>query len=126
MNQLRVQCPNCDHVFVPEFNAAIQQIETLKKTDADSMLLWGRLSQRERLVLALIAEGRCNKEVAERIGWQNVQLAKNCVKRLFDKMGIDSRTAAALFVSDHPLLRRMLAEELEKFEAARGAGEVRA
>lgn len=63
------------------------------------------LSKREREVMALVAEGRTNKEIAgELIISENT--ARNHVSRILDKLGLTRRSEAATFAAQHGLLRR--------------------
>ena len=63
------------------------------------------LSKREREVMALVAEGRTNKEIAgELIISENT--ARNHVSRILDKLGLIRRSEAATFAAQHGLLRR--------------------
>ena len=62
------------------------------------------LSKREREVMALVAEGRTNKEIAgELIISENT--ARNHVSRILDKLGLTRRSEAATFAAQHGLLR---------------------
>ena len=62
------------------------------------------LSKREREVMALVAEGRTNKEIAgELIISENT--ARNHVSRILDKLGLARRSEAATFAAQHGLLR---------------------
>lgn len=53
-----------------------------------------RLSRREREVLAWIAKGKTNDEIARILG-MSVYTVKNHVKRILDCLGVSNRTAAA-------------------------------
>ncbi len=64
------------------------------------------LSQQERRVLALVADGMTNKEVGEKLG-----LAENTVKNylvnVFEKLKVKRRAhAAALFVQQNPIQKK--------------------
>ncbi len=52
------------------------------------------LARREREVLALLAEGHTNKEIAARLDVQSVTV-KKYLERIYDKLGVHTRTAAA-------------------------------
>ena len=54
----------------------------------------GRLSSREREVLALIAEGLSNKQIAERLVISQGTVIRH-VANIFAKLGVNNRTAAA-------------------------------
>jgi DNA-binding NarL/FixJ family response regulator len=54
------------------------------------------LSQRERDVLALVADGCPNKEIARRL-WITERTVKGHLTRIFREIGVDDRTQAALW-----------------------------
>jgi DNA-binding NarL/FixJ family response regulator len=54
-----------------------------------------RLTDVERDVLALVAEGRTNKEIAQHLRW-SVGSVKKCVQRLPKILGVSDRTQAAV------------------------------
>lgn len=58
------------------------------------------LSPREREVLALLAEGLSNAQIAERIGISE-KTVRNHLSHLFDKLGVWSRAQAIVFARDH-------------------------
>jgi len=61
------------------------------------------ISEREKEVLALVAQGLTNKEIAARlIISQNT--ARNHVSRILDKLGLTRRSEAATFAAQHGLL----------------------
>jgi DNA-binding NarL/FixJ family response regulator len=59
-----------------------------------------RLSAREREVLALVAEGRDNAEIAGRL-YLSQSTVKNHVARLFQKLEVDNRVQAAALAIRH-------------------------
>lgn len=59
----------------------------------------GALTQREHDVLELIVAGCANKEIARRLAIHE-NTVKTHVKRIFDKLGVQSRTQAALHARD--------------------------
>lgn len=61
----------------------------------------GQLTQREREVLELIAEGLTNAEIATRL-FVTVKTAGNHVSNVLVKLGVRSRTEAAALVLRHP------------------------
>jgi HD-GYP domain-containing protein (c-di-GMP phosphodiesterase class II) len=61
------------------------------------------LSPREVEVLRLIARGLSNPEIARRLG-VSPHTARHHVRHLYDKIGVSSRAAAALFAMQHDLL----------------------
>lgn len=60
----------------------------------------GELSLREREVLALVALGRTNPEIAREL-FLSVDTVKTYVRRLFAKLGVNNRTQAALLAAGH-------------------------
>ena len=55
-----------------------------------------RLSNREREIVALVAQGFKNKEIAERL-FISEQTVKNHLHNIFDKLGVSDRLALALY-----------------------------
>lgn len=60
------------------------------------------LSQREREIVALIAQGFKNKEMAERM-FISEQTVKNHLHNIFDKLGVSDRLELALYAIHHRL-----------------------
>jgi DNA-binding NarL/FixJ family response regulator len=60
------------------------------------------LSQRERDVLALVADGCPNKEIARRL-WITERTVKGHLTRIFREIGVDDRTQAALWAQKQGL-----------------------
>jgi DNA-binding NarL/FixJ family response regulator len=61
------------------------------------------LSDREVEVLRLVARGLSNSEVADRLTVSR-RTAEHHVQHIYDKIGVSSRAAAALFAMEHDLL----------------------
>ena len=59
-----------------------------------------RLSQQERQVLALLAEGLTNRQIAERL-YLAEKTIKNYVTSVLAKMGMARRTEAAVYAAKH-------------------------
>ena len=55
-----------------------------------------RLSNREREIVALVAQGFKNKEIAERM-FISEQTVKNHLHNIFDKLGVSDRLELALY-----------------------------
>ena len=59
-----------------------------------------RLSPRERSILALVAEGKTNKEIAAALGLSD-KTVKNYLSHILDKLGLMRRSHAAAFYIRH-------------------------
>jgi DNA-binding CsgD family transcriptional regulator len=62
----------------------------------------GGLSAREAEVLALVAAGRTNREIAETLVLSPKTIARH-LSNIFAKLGVTSRTHAAAFAYEHGL-----------------------
>ena len=62
--------------------------------------VFAALSAREREVLALMAEGFSNTDIAERLTISE-KTVRNHASNLFDKLGVWSRAQAIVFARDH-------------------------
>lgn len=62
------------------------------------------LTEREREVLALIARGYTNKQIAEAL-FVSEKTARNHVSHILEKLGLARRSEAAAFAVEHKLLR---------------------
>jgi HD-GYP domain-containing protein (c-di-GMP phosphodiesterase class II) len=62
------------------------------------------LTERELDVLRLVAEGCSNKEMARRLSI-SPKTADHHVQHIYDKLGVSTRAAAAMFAMEHDLLR---------------------
>jgi DNA-binding NarL/FixJ family response regulator len=63
----------------------------------------GGLSEREVEVVRLVAGGLSNREIADRLNVSR-RTAEHHVQHIYDKIGVSSRAAAALFAMEHALL----------------------
>jgi HD-GYP domain-containing protein (c-di-GMP phosphodiesterase class II) len=63
----------------------------------------GGLTEREVEVLRLVAGGLSNREIADRLVLSR-RTAEHHVQHIYDKIGVSSRAAAALFAIEHALL----------------------
>jgi two-component system, NarL family, response regulator LiaR len=75
----------------------MQQITTPRKPDAGA-----QLTEREREVLQLLAEGRSNKEIARSLVVSE-RTVKGHVSNILGKLGLQDRTQAALYAVRHGL-----------------------
>ena len=74
---------------------------TAKEQDRELSLL----SNREKEVLALVAQGLTNKETAARL-FISQHTARNHVSRILDKLGLTRRSEAATFAAHHGLVEK--------------------
>ena len=68
-------------------------------TDDDEL---AALTQQERKILALVAEGKTNKEIATEV-FLSDKTVKNYVSSILSKLNLERRTQAAAFVAKHRL-----------------------
>jgi two-component system, NarL family, response regulator DevR len=61
----------------------------------------GALSGQEQRILDLVGSGLTNREIAERMGLAE-KTVKNYVSSMLAKLGLTSRTQAAIFATKHP------------------------
>jgi two-component system NarL family response regulator len=61
------------------------------------------LSAREKEVLALVAEGKSNTEIAAALAVAE-NTVKNCVKKILEKLHLENRVQAAVFALNHDSL----------------------
>jgi two-component system response regulator DevR len=82
--------------------AVTARVMNLVKTGANQPKLLDSLSPQERRVLALIAEGKTNKEVGQDLNLSE-KTVKNYLANIFDKLNITRRSqAAAIYVRSDP------------------------
>jgi two-component system response regulator DevR len=72
-------------------------LERLRAPAEEDPLL-ARLSEQERKILDLVAEGLTNRQIAERI-FLAEKTVKNYVSNMLQKLGMERRTEAAVFVT---------------------------
>jgi DNA-binding NarL/FixJ family response regulator len=75
-----------------------------------------RLMPKEMLIVALIGQGCKNRAIALRLK-TTVQVIKNHLRTIFDKVGVGDRMELALFTIHHSVLAQMAAEMVRKLEA---------
>lgn len=63
------------------------------------------LSAREVQVVALIAEGLTNQEIADRV-FVSINSVKTYIRSAYRKIGVNSRTQAAVWGMEHGIVRR--------------------
>jgi two-component system, NarL family, response regulator DevR len=89
-------------ILDPDTTARVMRLVRAQSTGATSEDL-AALSPQERRVLALVAEGKTNKEVGEQLGLSD-NTVKNYLGSVFEKLHIKRRSqAAALYVQNTSL-----------------------
>ena len=64
-----------------------------------------RLSPKELSIIALITQGKRNKEIASQIGTTE-QVVKNYLRKIYEKLGVSDRLELALYCLHHQLDKR--------------------
>ena len=78
--------------------------DTAKQTmESLTQLPGGELTERERQVLALVARGYTNKQIADTL-FVSEKTARNHVSHILDKLGLSRRSEAAAFAVEHKLV----------------------
>ena len=73
-----------------------QLLTRLRDGDAVRRCGWRSLTEREREILALIADGLTNRQIGERL-FLAEKTVKNYVSGLLSKLGMERRTQAAVY-----------------------------
>lgn len=94
-------------MFVQTHAASEAQVSS---TDLVGARVTSRLSRRELRIVAAIAQGYKNREIAMRLGTSE-QMVKNAVRLIFDKTGVSDRLELALFVMHHQVLATAAASQ---------------
>ena len=77
----------------------IRRLRHTYSAEGDSQYL-EQLSERERMILLMLAQGLNNREIAEGLGIATATVRNN-LTRIRDKLGLDSRTKLVRFVLEH-------------------------
>jgi len=85
-------------------NVTARVLERLRKGPEEDERL-ARLTEQERKILDLIAEGLTNRQIGERM-FLAEKTVKNYVSNLLAKLGMERRTEAAVFAAKLPRKRR--------------------
>jgi two-component system, NarL family, nitrate/nitrite response regulator NarL len=65
------------------------------------------LTPKEKTIVSGITRGMRNKEIAYEMGTSE-QVIKNCLRRIYDKLGVDDRVELALFCLHNKLIREQI------------------
>ncbi len=88
-------------ILDPDATARVMRLVRAQTATTTSEEL-AALSPQERRVLALVAEGKTNKEIGERLGLSD-NTVKNYLGNVFEKLQVKRRSqAAAIFVQGNP------------------------
>ena len=82
---------------------AASRLTALATGGLPSQTIGGELTERERGVLALIARGYTNKQIAEAL-YVSEKTARNHVSHILEKLGLSRRSEAAAFAVEHKLV----------------------
>jgi DNA-binding NarL/FixJ family response regulator len=87
----------------PEVQGQLMREITMKSSPSQAQApAYAGLTEREGDVLRLLAEGRSNKEIATALSLTEGTI-KGYVSTIFDKLGVEDRTQAALYAVKHGL-----------------------
>jgi DNA-binding NarL/FixJ family response regulator len=82
--------------------AAPRVMQRVRRAASDGNRGLAELSQQERKILLLVAEGKTNGEVASEV-FLSEKTVKNYVSHILSKLGLERRTQAVSFVARHHL-----------------------
>jgi two-component system, NarL family, response regulator DevR len=82
---------------------ATSRLTTLATSGSQTQTAGGELTEREREVLALIARGYTNKQIASAL-IVTEKTARNHVSHILEKLGLARRSEAAAFAVEHKLV----------------------
>jgi DNA-binding NarL/FixJ family response regulator len=88
-------------------------VKSMPSPDRVGIRVLERLTPKELQIVALVAEGCKNREIANRLGTKE-QVVKNYLRAVYDKTGVSDRLELALFTIHH----RALAEAAERVRSA--------
>ena len=78
--------------------ALTEQVMRRLKSGKDQDPLLASLTSQEQRILDLVAEGRTNRQIANEI-FRSEKTVKNYVSNLLSKLGMNSRTEAAVYAT---------------------------
>jgi DNA-binding NarL/FixJ family response regulator len=86
----------------PEVQQHLMREVAGKASSAQEQSPHASLTEREIGILRLIAQGRSNKEIASAL-YLTEGTVKGYISTIFDKLGVEDRTQAALYAVKHGL-----------------------
>jgi two-component system, NarL family, response regulator DevR len=94
---------------------ATQQAKTRMATliSGTAQIPGEELTEREREVLALVAKGYTNKQIAEAL-YVTEKTARNHVSHILDKLGLARRSEAAVYAVEHGLTGTQKREQMDE------------
>jgi pimeloyl-ACP methyl ester carboxylesterase/DNA-binding CsgD family transcriptional regulator len=98
-----VELDSRNHVLLehePAWERFCEAVLAFVQSDAGGDPVFAALSARERQVLALMADGLSNTDIAERLQISD-KTVRNHASNVFDKLGVWSRAQAIVFARDH-------------------------
>lgn len=98
-----VELDSRNHVLLeaePAWARFCEAVAAFLRPDRSLSAAFEALSARERQVLALLADGLSNTEIAERLAISE-KTVRNHASNVFDKLGVWSRAQAIVFARDH-------------------------
>jgi DNA-binding NarL/FixJ family response regulator len=82
-------------------------VKTMPSSDQVGARVIRRLTPKELQIVALISEGRKNKDIANRLGTKE-QVVKNYLRTIYNKIGVSDRLELALFTVHHHALAEVV------------------
>lgn len=79
-----------------------QLVEMVRHHEGETRRPADMLTRRERQVVAAVAQGATNREIAAQYG-MSAQTVKNHLSNIFDKLGVSTRLELALFAVNHKI-----------------------
>jgi DNA-binding NarL/FixJ family response regulator len=111
------QLVDCLHrVNAGERSVQRAKVKSMPSPDRVGVMVLQRLTPKELQIVALVAEGCKNKDIANQLGTKE-QVVKNYLCSIYDKTGVSDRLELALFTIHH----RALAEAVENVRASKTA-----
>jgi DNA-binding NarL/FixJ family response regulator len=102
---------SCVNRVIKGFSSIPRTAEAIGSEEEDSVgaRVRDRLTPKEIKIVALIVQGFKNKQIAVRLGTTE-QVIKNCLRNVYDKVGVSDRLELALFTIHHRILAAAAAE----------------